>query len=83
MATPGATTSGERVSEPPLEKGAMPSSAKAGVGPESAAPTATTKGSQAGESRPSAVGPPLPPAATTTRPSCQARSTAKASGSSR
>ncbi len=39
---PGATTSGERVSEPPLEKGAMPSSAKAGVGPESAAPTATT-----------------------------------------
>jgi hypothetical protein len=42
MATPGATTSGERVSEPLLENGAMPSSANEGVAPESTAPTATT-----------------------------------------
>ena len=42
MATPGATTSGLRVTEPRLENSAMPSSASVAVPPESSAPTAIT-----------------------------------------
>ena len=66
---------------PRLENAATVSSASSAVPAVSAAPTVMTYGSSAGLATVPAAGPWLPAETTTTRPACQARSTARSSGS--